>query len=470
MRKQNLLYATFGFVLGVVCIVSVNWLVELNVNQNDASFVTKQQIDLSDSGTDPTDDGVISKLLSNHPGESRLSMLRAIATSEDDASILQLTELYETSNHDVGLVSAMIPIIVLRSVSEIGFESTLNQASSLSTPLRQSVTERVLAEWGADSPNEALEWILNTNDHFYKGMEYLILSSWAYRDSHGLLANLSLLPLDLRANAEAYALDRLAQIDPQAAIKKLPDYSGTLVERELINQVVKSWAQQDPEAALEWVLGTPLDAQSMANAVAKVFYVLAAEDPESAFERARQIETEYPIHDLSAAVTIFAAATDPVTAESLAERHSSTPHAWIAVGQGYVRQKKWHSVSRIARSIPEEDRYLYWSFVLHSWAMNDPGSLYKNLKSLPSNVVSKGALELLTQDRWFRTLDDQQEAQVKSLLSDVDETAWIALQRAGKNHFSSTIHDGTGIIKTYTNDEVFTALHRYSRWKTDVFP
>lgn len=464
MKIQNLLYLTCAFLCGGFCFLVVSmWFETSNEYETNGGHDQFNSIDWTVHGNDPIDP-LRAEQLQTNIAKTTLSLLEAIASSEIDATIPLLANLYESSNRNPSLMKAVIPLVTLTVVSNSDFESTLAQAVSLKPPLRRSVVEHVFSAWAVESPETALAWWIDSgqDDDVFDGIDNVIISTWAHHDCYDLIETLSELPVVLRSTAEAYAMESLANIDPKEAIAMRSRYADTLFESEIIKQVVKTWAQQDRDAALSWVLEAEMDAKTKSETLTNIFLEFVQEEPRRAFEQARQLENEEIFEGLTATLIVYMSAKDPEVAEMWAKQQYYSIHVWTAVGTGYVKKREWSKAMLVADLIEVEEKNFYWDLVLESWAMNDPEALLEHLDVLPGDFVSKGALEIAKQNRWYRFLDDRNLVYILSLLSDRDRIAWKELNESGSDHYMTIYHDGSGIMKSFTEDEVFTALHLFS--------
>jgi hypothetical protein len=209
----------------------------------------------------------------------------------------------------------------------------------------------LLMAWSSQSPESAMDWLLQDTGRAPAGIFQQIGRTFSYRDPAAAAAYTSRVPADSRAEWIRGVASGYAQNDPQAAVDWLsqfraePGYAESVVEiagliaqqdgaaaarllddveselnpqqgMQTVSMIANSWANRDPWAAAEWALDRP-DEQSRSMAVSGVMGVWAHRD----FANARQWTLRLPAGQLrdaslstllvTAAATQAPAALDP---------------------------------------------------------------------------------------------------------------------------------------------------------------
>lgn len=474
-EKKNILFLLIAFLLGGCCFWVVGSLLGVVMYTAD-----------EDTSTVVENNGLrwqepLGKEVQSHLGTKGLSkwmhgdyqgaldvILQRVTTSDNGLELLN--QLYHDSNQDVGLMNAIIPIIVFDAVTKEDFSSVLEQSLSVDSRVRTVVIEQIFNAWAMKSPLEALRWLDETNEFDFRNQDYLVIETWGYHDPYDLLDKLEQVPPKMRSNAEFIAIDSVARTAPTDAVSLLARFDGTLIQEDLTEQLIKSWAVNDAEAALDWVLNSSIELATKGKSVQSIFRIMALKDPRGTFVRAKKFEKDFHISGLMFDVLRSVATKEPRVAEELAKLQVSPVSTWISIGRGYVDNREWEAIIGAASSVPQGQNKAYWNYVLQYWSINDPSSLYARINELPSDYLSEAAFQLAIQNRWYRFLSEAERSRLMSYFSEADHDRWLDVTLNRNEHYLTILDDGFGFSKTYSQEEVLSILLRDSEKRANVLP
>ena len=477
MTKKAVYFSTVGiaFLLGGFSVLTAVWFFDRGKSIEDNkvsinSVLPKQTGHPSnlDSDSDQTGAVPFSSLILEADNSDRSKMLVDMALTDDsDVSLDLIEQLFEHADSDIASIEALIPLITFKVVSAVGYDVALDHAMQLDPKYRTRPIALIVQAWGADSPLEALEALESTGT-FDVDLKSIVINSWAFHDALNLLESIPKLPIMLRADAEAAAVYSMVRTAPEKAVEQVYRFSGSPFERLLTDHLVNAWAKSDPETALAWVLGAETHPVIKDSAITNIMRTIASYDPQDAFKRAQELDKNPLFAGVALGVIDVVARTDPNLAKDMANTVNSLS-GWISVGRGYVEQRNWDQVMKLANSVAAVDMQDYWEHVLEYWALKNPKSLLDRLDTLPTNAASSAALQIAIHDRWYRFLDGQNHSHVLSFMSENDKDLWDRIFYEPNNR-RMTVSHGHGFSKTYTMDEVLAIIHRDARKEADVLP
>jgi hypothetical protein len=148
--------------------------------------------------------------------------------------------------------------------------------------LRQPARYGILQQWAAQDPIAALEHF-GAQEGFAFGPAgpalVPIMQQLAAADPHELLAAAARLPGQARMMAKQVALQRLALVDPGAAIAYVEREASGIERQRLLASIANGYGRTDPEAALAWARSVQPPVQGL---MAAVLTGMAQKDPERA--------------------------------------------------------------------------------------------------------------------------------------------------------------------------------------------
>ena len=230
-----------------------------------------------------------------------------------------------------------------------------------------------------------------------------------------------------------------------------------LTDRELVDKLSKEiathWSEQDAHAALDWVLTNEFPTNVIqAEALMIVLANLASEDPELAFQTAR----EQPIvlrgqfyRGLEVTVIQHLVETDIDAAKAMLSQIRNegltVAHAYSEVGRAYIRNGEFDQALKLGERLSERGQRNYYGSLMYQWALSDPESLFAALEGLPSEQIKdQAARGLVRYNPETYALNDEQLEQLKTYLPEGYEDPWSRTNRLTREMSSN--FDGTSAI------------------------
>ena len=169
-------------------------------------------------------------------------------------------------------------------------EGTLNVISTHSNIQDTSnLTYDVFLSWGHVDPESAFVELQRREVRHKSSLSDQILHEWVHRSPRDVLARADSLPAYWQNEARERAIAALARLSPNEAIsllKQLPD----LEQRDdVAGWVARTWAQNDPNSALDWYLSLDMEESSARLSRARELTIrLTEKDPNQALKVATQ--------------------------------------------------------------------------------------------------------------------------------------------------------------------------------------
>ncbi len=196
----------------------------------------------------------------------------------------QISEsLTDTVVRDAVIMSA------LHRIAQDDPRAALIEALQLTSDSRELALQTIAEVWVRIDPQAALAEIATMESgKTLKLLQESVLTAWAENDPNALLEALALVPEHLRAMAKEEAMLAIARVSPDEAVSFLSDIEDDNLRIKLAKEIAKYWSEQDPHAALDWVLNETFTTDvQQAETLMIVLASLAINDPELAFKTAR---------------------------------------------------------------------------------------------------------------------------------------------------------------------------------------
>ncbi len=396
-------------------------------------------------------------------------LLSHLKTLNAQASFKLIEETYFEIGNAM-LVDILVPILVIHSAEQIGYDAVFKKVSELDESIQITVFSYVLRGWAAKRPHAALEAASAlASTGFFKNLETDILKIWAETNFSDFVENIDTLPVTLRAIGQQVRLTTLANTSPEDASKLIKWFAGTIYDSELARAIARSWTEQDSEAALFWIENTQdLRPHVRYAAAVEALRTLARLNPQVAMERAFEISEHPMIGDVLVDVFEVVAMYDLEYAQKLLSQlnHVSTH---IIVGRELVRNKQWDEVLTLMDSVTDDSRSEYHEYIFQYWAMENPAELLKAIGVLEPDAATHAALQLLLQNRVYYFLSSDEVSYLSEMLS-LTHSKQLKDTEKHPTHSSIVIQDDLGFSRTYTMNEVLSALYRDIDKQVDSLP
>lgn len=256
---------------------------------------------------------------------------------------------------------------------------------------------------------------------------------WAARNPRELLEQIPLLPKSIRSSAVSFAIGTLVVEDTTAAVETMHELSSVTgaINSEVLLSLVRSWAQVDSGAAVEWVRNnSEEDGQKFNRLILEILSTHALTDPDGAVSLAltlnppksknfqyetRVIETISRFGDVDKAIKLL----DRV-------RQEARMKSMVTVGQTLITSSRLEDAIALAERITSEEQIDYFTQISSSWNVEELFRLVEWIEKLPSaqakSSVARRLMDYYGPDGWLGSrLTSSQVEQLKTFLSGNDE-------------------------------------------------
>ena len=275
---------------------------------------------------------------------------------------------------------------IVHHAAQTDAESALNQALRLSGSVRDLALEAVALSWVGQNPIQAIRAVSAIEvGSVRREMLELLVRAWAENYPTNVLEDLELVPENLRMLGEREALLALARTDPQGTVAFLDSITDEELKLAVTKELASSWSDFDVHAALEWAMSEDVDIKD--HVLTMIIGKLATKDPEFALQTALSQPSEGTLVGLELVVIGEVAATNlELAVEMLSQvREGLTKFlSYATLGKYLVRDNEIDRVHGLGLQLPEDEREAYYNQIVHQWAASHPESLVEQIDNLPS--------------------------------------------------------------------------------------
>lgn len=315
---------------------------------------------------------------------------------------------------------------VLQSVASADPQMALQQALGLEGVSRQLALQTIIEVWATADPQAALAGVsVLESKSDRRTLQETILRVWANINPQGLLEAVESLPENLRKLGLEEALLVISRDTPEEAVRLIADLTDRDLLDKLSKEIATYWSEQDPRAALDWVLNNHFPTNVIqAEALMIVLGNLAKEDPDLAFQTARDqpivlrgqhyrglevtVIQQLVEHDIDAAMEMLA----QIRNEGL-----TVAHAYSEVGRAFIRNGEFDRALKLGERLSERGQRNYNGALMYQWAMTEPESLFSAIEGLPNDLIREQAARgLMRYNPETYALSDEQLQQIAAYL------------------------------------------------------
>ncbi len=304
--------------------------------------------------------------------------------------------------------------------------ASLIEAAKLTGNSRELALRTIAEVWARVDPESALADIATIESgKTLNLLQETVIEAWAANDPTGLLEMLAAVPEHLRAMAKEEAMMVVARISPGDAISFLSALEDDELRIKLAKEIATHWSEQDPHAALDWVLTEQFTTDvQQAETLMIVLAGLATKDPDLAFRTARDqpivlrgqyyrgLEVTVIQHLVETNIDKALAMLSDIRNEGL-----TTTHAYSEVGRAMIRDGQFDRALALGQRLGERSRRNYNGSLMYQWAMHDPETLFDNLETLPSEQLKdQAARGLVRYNDETKALNSEQMERLASYL------------------------------------------------------
>jgi hypothetical protein len=269
---------------------------------------------------------------------SQSAALASLGTIGDPKKMEVVTSLLALVSDDdqlVAQISALLPPQASKALyaSALGQLARTSPAEALArvrkipdAAQRKEAMNRVLSMWATSDPRAVADYLGGLDDEARsQAARSGVWDQIAIAAPELALERAGALPEDVRAAAQAYAIQALSQRDPKAALAQFAQMPRDVARRaDMLPMIARSYATRDAEGALAWARSLqPPEPGVMAAVISS----LAEKDPARAFDLATEITS--PMEQLQALQSVVNAAVlrDPASMGPMLERVLAMPNS-----------------------------------------------------------------------------------------------------------------------------------------------
>ena len=290
----------------------------------------------------------------------------------------------------------------------------------------------VVGLWTAKDPKSALDAVNEVDSHLArKALQQMVVHNWAHNDPQSILDELDRIPNDQKDTAQKYALRTIARSNPEEAISLTGHLKAGGKKTQLTSEIASIWAEEDPEAALAWILNNQefqggrsqvlssvvkgwsrrdpsaaldwvLDLEESLvvrnSTVTTIIKNLADQNPQLALQRAIEQPIEENRPGLELTVISHVARDDFQLARAMLQqtREGTTRvNSYIEVGSAMVAASHPHQALELASDLLSSDRTKYVSTILSRWVSHDAKGLLDSLSEMSDPEIQSSAAAML---------------------------------------------------------------------------
>lgn len=147
--------------------------------------------------------------------------------------------------------------------------------------------------WAESDPTAAFNAVSSLEGQSTKRMlQDQVLVSWAAQNPYELLDATHTMPQELQSIAQEKALSALAKSSPQTAAKLLGEIENRDARNRTANNIASSWARLDIDGAIEWIENDELVSDLQSSLYESVITSVVGLDPQLAVKTALDLPTD----------------------------------------------------------------------------------------------------------------------------------------------------------------------------------
>ncbi|MXX94692.1 MAG: hypothetical protein F4039_07570 [Gammaproteobacteria bacterium] len=323
----------------------------------------------------------------------------------------------------------------LRMVARTEPNEALDYALALDAQVDYgSYARNVVSEWVYSDPMSALERVLNLDETYDRqSLAKTVFGTWAARNVEDLLGSLDEVPVEYHDIARGSAISTLSYQSIEKAVDLVGEIHSEEEKSQAARRVVRQWVRDDLEATLAWVMTNPAVESLRDQLLQQVLSSIADTDPDKAFEIALAQplvgEGEEAV-GLEAQVLVNIGSSNAEKALELLPKvraGKTKTQAINVVGRSLAINGRIEEAIALGQDLPEEDKVQFYTTIgSSSLAMGMIGessdfSVFDTIEKIPSDDArSRIALSVIAFNSFNKTLSDEEVEALKEYMSEED--------------------------------------------------
>lgn len=279
---------------------------------------------------------------------------------------------------------------------------------------------RSVALWAEVDPLSALEPASSVNSEVARHkLSRAVIAAWAESNPRDLLESLGQIPDYLTQWFQEQAIYSLTQKSFETAIKYVAEMPDEIRRESMTYILVTNWAEQDPRAALDWVLQdseAQIDPQFRARAVING---ILRSDRVMALNMALELPPDEKGVGYESMVIGKIADSNPQLAIDLLEKVRNRETQEVAknsIGRRLLRQGDIESFIDLVKNESQDMQFKYYRSMAMSIRRSNMHAIYDNLDEIPIREIQEFySKHLLMYHRHDPAFDEKQVAKLEEL-------------------------------------------------------
>ena len=314
---------------------------------------------------------------------------------------------------------------VLHEATQTGFQIPFSAAVELTGGARSWTLHEIVSQWARIDPRTTFDavWNLASTDPASRLLQTRAAWEWAETNPKEALANLELVPDNIRIFAQEKALLALVKLEPESAIEHLQTFAGSRTESTLAHEIAKNLIPRNPHSALKWIHSHEFSHPTLKiDVLETAFRAYARHEPEVAFRTALQEPRERGRGGLESVVIGEVAKSD--TSQAIAmlanvrdEGHTIFDSYKSIALEMVVTHLEFDEVLELGRELPHWHEEFYRDLFIQ-WGAHHPVELLKRIEKIPQEHQSFAAYSLLANNTGSLVLNSKQVKVAQNYLND----------------------------------------------------
>ncbi|MCY3883756.1 MAG: hypothetical protein OXG24_02450 [Gammaproteobacteria bacterium] len=310
-------------------------------------------------------------------------------------------------------------------------EGAFKYALTIDRDIHNSILRSVASTWARSDPQSALVAAAEVEKKsLRRELVEQVVESWARDKPREVLKVIDSLPKNAQEPATAAAVAKIARNSPKEAATLISAMENSSAKTMAAISVANTWATQDHEAALAWILDEPAIEQDRQQMLSSIMYSLVQIDPQLAMDTA----LSQPIEEgavgmflgmgMELNVIASLAYSDLDKAIELLPQVREGPtkmQAFAMISGALIQNGEIDEAFNMARQAPESERNQVYMGVAAAWAGSDPEGVLNSMDRFPSDEIkSRAALVIVSYNQFQKNLTDEQIEEAKTFLTEED--------------------------------------------------
>ena len=293
----------------------------------------------------------------------------------------------------------------------------------------------VLDEWVKKHPLDALNRVLAIDSTSQKSqLVEGVFRSWARSDIQTLVDSIPQFPSEFQDAAKVSGVSQLSLVSVEDAVALFADIESDAKKSQAAMTLATSWADEDPDAALNWAQTDPSTESIRAQVTSTMLTSIAIKKPQKAFDIARELPLNEDGVGLEASVISIMAYTNVDKALELLPRvraGTTQRTAYMGIGGSLAMQGRINEAIELGNDLSDEDQLNYYTSVgtmslsnslLSGFTGNEPEiDVFETIDSIPNKAArSKVAVQAILMDHVTDSYSDEEIESLREYVSEED--------------------------------------------------